>query len=115
MKMEPVLAKLNELRQGADRESGELEDLSIYHAFCFISYEIGPFTEFVEQGKAPAPKKNTEAGPRAKEMFSAIEGMRDEVAEDDQDMEFIALDRALDFLSPVLGDFQAYLIEAGAA
>ncbi|MDA0999232.1 MAG: hypothetical protein O2807_01775 [bacterium] len=115
MKVEPVLAKLNELRQDADLESGELEDLSIYHAFCFISYEIGPFTDFIEQGKEPTPRKDTEAGPRAREMFSAVKGMRGEVAGDAQDMEYIALDRAVAFLSPILGDFQAYLVEAGAA
>ena len=39
--------------------------------------------------------------------------MKAEVEDDPEDMEFVALDRALAFLSQIPGDFQSYLNEAG--
>ena len=112
MKAEPVLAKLNELRKGAEGEGG-VEEEALYHAFCYVSYEAGPFGEFVERGKAPAEKKGVAPGDRARAYLGALEGLREEVAGDEGDMEFIALDRAAGFISRTLGDFQAYLDEAG--
>ncbi|MBI1725318.1 MAG: hypothetical protein HYR52_06755 [Candidatus Tectomicrobia bacterium] len=112
MRAEPVLAKLNELRKDAEGE-GNVEEEALYHAFCYVSYEVGPFGEFVEKGKEPAGKKGTAPGDRAREYLEALEGLRAEVAGDEEDMEFIALDRAAGFISRTLGDFQAYLDEAG--
>ena len=112
MKHEPVLAKLNELRKDAQGEGG-VEEKALYHMFCFISYEVGPFADFVEADKAPAEKKDTAAGPRAEEYLDVLTELRDEVDDDPGDMEFIALDYAASFISRVSGDFQAYLDEAG--
>ena len=112
MKHEPVLAKLNELRKDAQGEGG-VEEKALYHMFCFISYEVGPFAEFVEKEIAPTEKKDTAAGPRAEEYLGVLAGLRDEVDDDPGDMEFIALDYAASFISRVSGDFQAYLDEAG--
>ncbi len=112
MKHEPVLAKLNELRKDAQGEGG-VEEKALYHMFCFISYEVGPFADFVEADKAPAEKKDAAAGPRAEEYLDVLTGLRDEVDDDPDDMEFIALGYAVAFISRISGDFQAYLDEAG--
>ena len=92
---------------------GGVEEKAIYHAFCFISYEVGPFTEFVERGVAPSEKKGTGAGESARTLFAALEELREDVSDDEEDMEFIALDKAVGFISKTLGDFQHYLGEAG--
>ena len=112
MKHEPVLAKLNELRKDAQGEGG-VEEKALYHMFCFISYEVGPFADFVEAEKAPAEKKDTAAGSQAEEYIDVLTELRDEVDDDPEDMEFIALDRAVAFISQISGDFQFYLDEAG--
>ena len=112
MKHEPVLAKLNELRKDAQGE-GSVEEKALYHMFCFISYEVGPFADFVEADKAPSEKKDTAPGPEAEEYLGVLTELRDEVDDDPDDMEFIALDRAVAFISQIEGDFQAYLDEAG--
>ncbi|MEE9273721.1 MAG: hypothetical protein V3V62_00240 [bacterium] len=113
MKLEPVLAKLNAIRKDTEGEGG-VEEEAAYRAFCYISYEVGPFGEFVERGKIPAGKKGVAPGPRARELFAALEALREEVSDDEEDIEFVALDKAAGFLSHTLGDFQAYLDEAGA-
>ena len=112
MKVEPVLAKLNELRKDTQGEGGP-EEKAVYHGFVFISYEVGAFTDFVERGEAPSDKKGTAAGEAAQEMLATLEELRGEVADNEEDMEFIALDRAVSFISGALGDFQHYLNEAG--
>ncbi|MBI3126564.1 MAG: hypothetical protein HYZ11_03055 [Candidatus Tectomicrobia bacterium] len=112
MKAEPVLAKLNDLRKDAQGEES-VEEAALHHAFCYVSYQAGPFAEFVEKEKPPAAKKNTPPGERAREYLEALKRLRDEAAGDASDMEFIALDRAAGFISRTLGDFQAYLDEAG--
>jgi hypothetical protein len=109
---EPILAKLNELRKDAEGEGG-VEEEALYHAFCYVSYEVGPFGEFVEKEKEPASKKGIAPGERARLYLDALEGLREEVAEDEGDIEYIALDRAAGFIARTLGDFQAYLDEAG--
>lgn len=112
MRHEPVLARLNALRKDAQGEGG-VEERALHHAFCFISYEVGAFAAFVEAEEAPAEKKGAPPGPKARAYLDALAEMRAEVADDPEDMEFIALDRAADFLSRTLGDFQFYLNEAG--
>ncbi len=113
MKVEPVLAKLNGLRKDTQGEGG-IEEQAIYHGFCFISYEVGPFTGFVEGGAVPSDRKGTGAGPGARKLLEALEELREDVSEDEADMEFIALDKAAAFIAAALGDFQHYLDEAGA-
>ncbi len=112
MKVEPVLAKLNALRKDTEGEGG-VEEKAIYHSFCFISYEVGPFTEFVESGVEPSGKKGVEAGEPARGLLAALEELRDDVSDNEEDMEFIALDKAAGFVSKTLGDFQHYLNETG--
>ncbi len=112
MKVEPVLAKLNALRQDTKGEGG-VEEKAIFHAFCFISYEVGPFTDFVVSGTGPKEKKGVEAGESARTLFAALEELRDDVSDDEEDMEFIALDKAVEFISKIVGDYQHYLNEAG--
>ena len=113
MKHEPVLAKLNELRKDAQGEGG-IEEKVLYHAFCFISYQVGPFADFVEKEVAPSEKKDTAAGPEAEEYLDVLTELKEEVADDPADMEFIALDRAVAFISQTSGDFQAYLDEGAS-
>jgi hypothetical protein len=113
VKVEPVLAKLNGLRKDTQGEGG-LEEKAIYHAFCFISYEVGPFTGFVEAGEPPSEKKGTSPGEGAEKLIEVLEELLEEVSGNEGDMEFIALDRAISFMSVVPGDFQHYLNEAGA-
>ncbi len=111
MRHEPVLAKLNELRKDAQGEGG-VEEKALYHAFCFISYEVGAFADFVEGGKPPAEKKGVAPGTVSQTYLETLDALREEVADDPDDMECIALDRAAAFISQVPGDFQAYLTEA---
>lgn len=110
MKAEPVLAKLNELRKDAEGEGGPEEE-ALYHAFCYVSYEVGAFTGFVERGVEPAERKGLGPGPRSRALLTALERMREEVAGDEDDIEFVALDKAVGFISRTLGGFQAYLEE----
>ena len=112
MKHEPVLAKLNELRKDAQDEGG-VEEKALYHAFCFISYEVGAFANFVEADEAPSEKKDVSSGPEAEEYIDVLTELRDEVGDNPKDMEFIALDRVVAFISQISGDFQLYLDEAG--
>ena len=69
MKLEPVLAKLNELRKDTQGEGG-LEEVALYHSFCFISYEVGAFAGFVEQDTLPSEKKEVEPREAAKDILS---------------------------------------------
>ena len=112
MKVEPVLAKLNELRKDTQGEGG-IEEKALYHGFCFISYEIGAFTEFVERDVPPSGKKETAAGEGARSLIDALEELREDAAGDEEDMEFVVLDKAVAFISALPGDFQHYLNEAG--
>ena len=81
MKHEPVLAKLNELRKDAQGEGG-IEEKALYHMFCFISYQVGPFADFVEKEVAPSEKKDTAAGPKAEEYLDVLTELKEEVADD---------------------------------
>ncbi len=49
MKAETLLAKLNELRKDASGDDEDLEYLSLHHAFCFISYKMSEFQEYLDQ------------------------------------------------------------------
>ncbi len=111
MKVEPIFAELNELRKETSSGDEDVEGIALYHAFCFVSYEVGPFTEFVEQSEEPIDGKAVPPGPRAKELLAALEGLREEAAGDEDAMEFIALDKTTAFISRKLGDFQSYLNE----
>jgi len=49
MKAETILAKLNELRKDASGDEEDLEWLALHHAFCFISYKMGEFQEYLDE------------------------------------------------------------------
>ena len=57
IKVEPVLAELNRLRSDLDKDPQDMEWFALHHAFCFISYHMGEFqqylTETVKPGEHP--------------------------------------------------------------
>jgi hypothetical protein len=52
MKAEPILAKLNELRHEAEDDKTDIEYLTLHHAFCFISYNMGDFQKYLDEVEA---------------------------------------------------------------
>lgn len=52
--VEPLLAKLNELRKDYEEEDDpeNEEFLALHHAFLFISYNIEEFKKYVEEANA---------------------------------------------------------------
>lgn len=55
MKAETMLAELNRLRKDLDEDAGDIEWLTLHHAFCFISYKMGDFQRYLdEQAEAGA-------------------------------------------------------------
>ena len=62
---------MNAVRKDAQGEGG-IEEKVLYHAFCFISYQVGPFADFVEKEVAPSEKKDTAAGPEAEEYLDVL-------------------------------------------
>ena len=108
MKVESILAKLNDLRKDCKGEE-EIEQ-AVYHVFCFVSYEINSFANFVGKNISPTRKIDESLiDCRVKEVFSIFEELRDEISDDQEDLEFIALDFTLKFLSFLVYDFQEYL------
>ncbi|MEQ8850444.1 MAG: hypothetical protein RIB32_01520 [Phycisphaerales bacterium] len=49
MKAETMLAELNRLRQDLDEDKGDIEWLTLHHAFCFISYKTGEFQKYLDE------------------------------------------------------------------
>lgn len=49
MKAEAMLAELNRLRQDLDEDGGDIEWLTLHHAFCFISYKTGDFQAYLDE------------------------------------------------------------------
>lgn len=49
MKVEPLLAKLNELRKDAAGDPEDLEYLALHHAFCFVSYKVNEFQKYLDE------------------------------------------------------------------
>lgn len=52
MKIEPLLAELNRLRNDLDADPGDIEWLALHHAFCFISYHTAEFQKYVDEQAA---------------------------------------------------------------
>lgn len=52
MKVEIILAELNRLRKDLDEDRSDIEWLSLHHAFCFISYQLGPFQAYLNEQAA---------------------------------------------------------------
>ena len=49
MKAETMLAELNRLRQDIDKDPSDLEWLTLHHTFCFVSYKLGEFQEYLAE------------------------------------------------------------------
>ncbi len=55
IKAEVLLSELNRLRKDLDEDKSDVEWLTLHHAFCFISYKMGEFQEYLnEQGEKGA-------------------------------------------------------------
>lgn len=58
MKAEQILAKLNELRHEAEGDPDDPEYLALHHAFCFLSYKMSEFQQYLDEvarGENKAP------------------------------------------------------------
>ncbi|MED5578720.1 MAG: hypothetical protein VX794_01680 [Nitrospinota bacterium] len=108
MKVESILAKLNDLRKDCKGEE-EIEQ-AVYHVFCFVSYEVNSFANFIEKDIQPTNKiSESPISDNVKKIFQVFEELKDEISDDEEDLEFIALDLTLKFLSFLTFDFQEYL------
>ena len=52
VKAETLLAELNRLRKDLDEDPTDIEWLTLHHAFCFISYQMGAFQQYVDSEAA---------------------------------------------------------------
>lgn len=52
MKAETFLAELNRLRKDLDEDPTDIEWLTLHHAFCFISYQLGDFQKYIDDQAA---------------------------------------------------------------
>ncbi len=48
MKAETLLAELDRLRKDTPKDSTDLEHLTLHHVFCFLSYKMTEFKQYVE-------------------------------------------------------------------
>jgi hypothetical protein len=48
MKAETLLAQLNTIRKDLDEDKSDIEWLTLHHVFCFVSYKMGEFQEYVD-------------------------------------------------------------------
>ena len=44
-----MLAELNRLRKDLDEDPGDIEWLTLHHAFCFISYKMSEFQSYLDE------------------------------------------------------------------
>ena len=49
MKVETVLAELNRQRKDIEEDPSDIEWLALHHAFCFVSYKLGEFQEYLQE------------------------------------------------------------------
>jgi len=49
MKAERLLAELDRLRKDVPEDPGDLEWLTLYHVFCFVSYQMTDFRKYVQE------------------------------------------------------------------
>ena len=49
MKAETILAEMNRLRKDLDEDKGDIEWLTLHHAFCFVSYKMGEFQKYLDE------------------------------------------------------------------
>lgn len=48
MRAETLLAELDRLRKDAPKDPTDLEHLTLHHIFCFVSYKMTEFKQYVE-------------------------------------------------------------------
>ena len=53
LKAETLLAELNRLRSDLESAPEDLEWFTLHHAFCFISYHIGEFQQYLDEVVKP--------------------------------------------------------------
>ena len=53
MKAETLLAELNRLRADLDKDPTDLEWFTLHHVFCFVSYQINGFQEYLDDVVKP--------------------------------------------------------------
>ncbi len=49
MKAETLLAELDRLRKDVPKDPTDLEFLTLYHVFCFVSYKMTEFKKYIEE------------------------------------------------------------------
>ena len=49
LRAEPILAKLNDLRHDAETDKEDMEHIALHHAFCFISYQMSEFGNYLKE------------------------------------------------------------------
>lgn len=52
IKAERLLAELDRLRKDVPEDKSDIEWLTLYHVFCFVSYKMTDFRKYVEEQKA---------------------------------------------------------------
>lgn len=52
MKAEVLLAELNRLRKDLDEDPSDLEWATLHHVFCFVSYKMGEFQQYIDEQAA---------------------------------------------------------------
>ncbi|CAN5696253.1 hypothetical protein BH11PLA1_BH11PLA1_03430 [soil metagenome] len=61
IKPEMLLAELDRLRKDLDADKSNIEWLTLYHAFCFISYKMTDFRKYVADEAAKGAFDEVEA------------------------------------------------------
>jgi hypothetical protein len=49
IKAETLLAELNRLRKDLDEDPTDIEWQTLHHAFCFVSYKMGEFQNYLDE------------------------------------------------------------------
>lgn len=49
MKAETIIAELNQLRKDLDEDKSDIEWLTLHHVFCFVSYKMGDFQQYLDE------------------------------------------------------------------
>lgn len=60
IKAERLLAELDRLRKDVPDDKTDLEWLTLFHVFCFVSYQMTDFRKYVEEQRAKGAFKEAE-------------------------------------------------------
>lgn len=53
MKVETLLAELNRQRADLDKDPSDIEWFTLQHVFCFVSYKMGEFQQYLDEAVKP--------------------------------------------------------------